>query len=122
MKEKLAQIALENMEFYAYHGCLEHEKKYGNTFGVDLWMDLNCEMAAKTDNLSDTLNYQEVYDIVKCEMDKPADLIEHVGYRITEAVFSKFENIKKLKVKLCKYQPALGGKVGSVSVTYQRSR
>ena len=88
MSEKLAQIALENMEFYAYHGCLEHEKKYGNTFGVDLWMDLNCEMAAKTDNLSDTLNYQEVYDIVKCEMDKPADLIEHVGHRITEAVFS----------------------------------
>lgn len=122
MSEKLAQIALENMEFYAYHGCLEHEKKYGNTFGVDLWMDLNCEMAAKTDNLSDTLNYQEVYDIVKCEMDKPADLIEHVGHRITEAVFSKFENIKKLKVKLIKYQPALGGKVGSVSVTYKRSR
>lgn len=122
MSEKLAQIALENMEFYAYHGCLEHEKKYGNTFSVDLWMDLNCEKAAKTDNLSDTLNYQEVYDIVKCEMDKPADLIEHVGYRITEAVFSKFENIKKLKVKLSKYQPALGGKVGSVSVTYKRSR
>lgn len=122
MSEKIAQIALEKMEFVANHGCLEHEKKYGNTFSVDLWMDIDCEIAAKTDQLSDALNYQEVYDVVKREMEIASELIEHVGHRITSSVFTHFPKIKKLKLKLSKHQPALGGKVGTVSVTYKMSR
>ena len=28
----MSKIILENMEFHAFHGCMEHEKKLGNTF------------------------------------------------------------------------------------------
>jgi dihydroneopterin aldolase len=52
----MATITLENMEFHAYHGCLDHEKQLGNTFLVTASMELDTTLAGLTDQLSDTLN------------------------------------------------------------------
>jgi len=58
-------ITLENMEFHAYHGCLEHEQQFGNTFLVTLDMEFDTNLAEQSDQLNDTLNYKLVYDEVK---------------------------------------------------------
>jgi dihydroneopterin aldolase len=115
-------IFLENMEFHAFHGCLEFEQQLGNTFIVSLSMNLNTEQAGETDNLEDTLNYQLVYDTVKEQMEIPSKLIEHVGQRIMDAVFGKFEQIKELEVKLSKLNPPLGGKVERVTIVLKKTR
>lgn len=117
----MTKITLENMEFHAYHGCLEHEKTLGNTFIVSLTMDLNTTFAGKSDELSDTLNYQLVYDVVKQEMEIPSKLIEHVGQRIVEKVCSSFTQITTLKLKLSKLNPPLGGKVDAVSIEIEKN-
>jgi len=118
----MSTITLENMEFHAYHGCLEHEKQLGNTFRVTLSMELDTNIAGKTDNLDETLNYQQVYDVVKREMEIPSRLIEHAGQRITEAVFSQFFQIQTLKVQLSKMNPPLGGKVECVTIEIEKKR
>jgi len=115
-------IFLENMEFRAFHGCLEFEQQLGNTFVVSLCMGLNTEQAGRTDNLEDTLNYQLVYDTVKEQMEIPSKLIEHAGQRILDSVFGKFPQINELKVKLSKLNPPLGGKVESVTIELKKSR
>ena len=117
----MSKITLENMEFHAYHGCLEHEKTLGNTFIVTLTMDLDTTLAGKSDELSDTLNYQLVYDVVKQEMEIPSKLIEHVGQRIVEKVCSSFIQITTLKLKLSKLNPPLGGKVVAVSIEIEKN-
>lgn len=118
----MSKITLENMEFYAYHGCLEHEKQLGNIFQVTLAMELDTTLAGQTDKLDDTLNYQAVYDVVKAEMEMPSKLIEHVGQRILDSVFSQFPQIQQLSVKLSKFNPPLGAKVQAVSIQLEKSR
>ena len=115
-------ITLENMEFHAYHGCLEHEKELGNTFRVTVSMELDTSIAGRTDKLDETLNYQLVYDVVKREMEIPSQLIEHAAQRIIEAVFGQFTQIQMLKVQLSKLNPPLGGKVECVTIDIEKKR
>ena len=78
--EKTGIIELEGMEFKAYHGCLEQEKVRGNLFTVDFRGELDLSAAAESDNLNDTLNYGEIYEIVAEEMSIPSELSIHEGF------------------------------------------
>ncbi len=118
----MSQIILENMEFHAYHGCLEHEQTQGNTFLVTISIKTDTEQAGKTDELEHTLNYQLVYDVVKREMEIPSKLIEHVGQRILDSIYNAFPQIQKIEVKLSKLNPPLGGKVNRVTIELTRNR
>ncbi len=112
----MSTITLQNMKFHAYHGCFDFEKRDGNTFLVSVEMELDTYLAGMTDELNDTLNYQEVYDVIKQEMEIPSNLIEHVGQRILDAIVKQFPIVKSLKVKLSKLNPPLGGDVECVSI------
>ena len=118
----MSKISLENMEFHAYHGCLEHERELGNTFIVSVVMDMDTSHAGKTDELEHTLNYQIVYDVVEGQMNIPSKLIEHVGQRILDSIFNDFPQIQELKVKLSKLNPPLGGKVEKVTIQLSKKR
>ena len=118
----MSKITLQNMEFHAYHGCLEHEEQLGNTFIVSVLMELETELAGQTDNLNDTLSYQLVYNAVKEEMKIPSKLIEHVAQRILNRVFNQFPQIMGLEIKLSKLNPPLGGKVEKVTIELNKTR
>ena len=109
------------MKFHAYHGCLDFEKRDGNTFLVNLILELNTEKAEISDKLEDTLNYQEVYDVVKHEMEIPSNLIEHAARRILDALIENFPQILHLNLRLSKLNPPLGGDVESVSVEIRKN-
>lgn len=113
----MAQIALENMEFFAYHGCFSEEQIIGTRFIVDLWIEADTTEAEQTDKLSKTINYQEVFFLVKEEMAEKSKLLEHVGRRILDALKDEFPEIISAKIKVSKMNPPLGGKIGSVSLT-----
>ena len=113
-------IHLDNMEFYAFHGHYKEEQIVGNKFIVNLTVEVNTDKAATTDNLEDTLNYQKVYEVVKKEMSKKSHLLEHIASRILDALYSNFNLINAVTVKVSKINPPLGGKTGSVSVTLSR--
>lgn len=112
----MSKISLENMEFHAYHGCLEHEQTLGNTFIVNVSIELDTKLAGETDKLEHTLNYQLVYNVVKAEMEIPSKLIEHVAQRIVDNIMLSFPQIQALDVRLSKLNPPLGGKVERVSI------
>lgn len=118
----MAKIILENMEFYAYHGCMEHENTLGNTFLVTVSVDLNTGLAGKTDKLEDALNYQLIYDVVAAEMNKRSRLIEHVTSRILDKIMDEFPVITSSTVRLTKKNPPLGAKVESVTIQLEKSR
>lgn len=110
-------IALEQMEFWAYHGCFEEEQVIGTRFMVDLELSVDTTKAEETDHLHDTVNYQAVYRVVKKEMETSSKLLEHLGRRILDAIHAKFPSVTHARIKIAKLNPPLGGKIGSVSVT-----
>lgn len=70
------------MRFYAYHGVLPQEQAVGNWFVVDLALKVDVTPATRSDQLSDTLNYAEIYALVEKEMRQPSALLEHAAGRI----------------------------------------
>jgi 7,8-dihydroneopterin aldolase/epimerase/oxygenase len=113
-------IQLENMEFYAYHGCYREEQIVGNKFLVDLTVGTDMELPAKSDDINNALNYQVLYTIVKEQMAIQSHLLEHVAGRILDAIFKEFENLNEATVKVSKLNPPMGGKMRSVSVSLSR--
>ena len=109
------------MEFHAYHGCLEHEKRLGNTFLVTIVMELDATLAETTDELSHTLNYQAVYDAVKEQMEIRANLLEHLAKRVLDNLLSHFPEILSIHLKISKLNPPLGGKTEKVSIELKSS-
>ena len=109
-------ILLENMEFHAFHGIYPDERKNGNKFSVDLEFEADLQRAAKTDDIDDTINYEQIYNIIQQEMSITSNLLENVASRIYNAVKEQFAEISTLKVKVTKHNPPLNGKVQNVSV------
>ena len=113
-------IAVENMEFYAFHGCFEAEAVVGNRFLVDLWIEEDATLAAETDVITNAVNYQQAYLIVKEQMMIRSKLLEHVCKRILDALYSQMSGIKYAKVKVSKMAPPMGGPIERVSLTMER--
>ena len=113
-------IELEGMEFYAFHGCYETEKRVGNHFRVSLRLETGLDAAAQTDSMDDTINYQAVYEVVAGEMKVVSNLLEHVAARIVEALYDRFPPLEKVTVKVSKLSPPLGGPVEKASVVLTR--
>jgi dihydroneopterin aldolase len=110
----MGKILLEGMEFFAYHGHYKEEQIIGTKFIVDLEIVFETIPAEYSDHLADTINYQDVYQVVKTEMEINAHLLESVARRILDAVMQSFPQIKSLQVKISKVNPPLGGKVKQV--------
>ena len=107
--KNIGVIELEDMEFKAYHGCLEQEKVRGNSFTVDFRGELDLSAAAESDLLSDTLNYGEIYEIVAVEMSIPSELLENVAGRIVKAIEQKFPELVSFSVRVSKKRPPVDG-------------
>jgi 7,8-dihydroneopterin aldolase/epimerase/oxygenase len=116
----MSKILLENMEFFAYHGCFKEEQVIGNRFIVNLELETDTSAAEVSDDLHDTINYQEVYNTVREQMSEKSHLLEHVCRRILDALMERFEGISLLKVKVSKMNPPMGGKMECVSLEMER--
>jgi 7,8-dihydroneopterin aldolase/epimerase/oxygenase len=108
-------ILLEGLEFFAYHGHYQEERVIGTKFIVDVEYEYPSDPAEVSDKIADALNYQEVFMVVKREMEITSHLLEHVARRILDAIHHAFPAAGKVRVKISKVNPQLGGKVKHVS-------
>jgi 7,8-dihydroneopterin aldolase/epimerase/oxygenase len=112
----MAIIQLNNLEFFAFHGCFKEERIIGNRFLVNVSLETDTSEAEETDDLTKTINYQEVYKLVKTEMEIASKLLENVARRIITSLSIKYPKLSNIEITVSKINPALGGKVESVSV------
>jgi dihydroneopterin aldolase len=114
------KIELEEMEFYAYHGCFREENVVGNRFLVNITIQTDMSRPMQTDKIENALNYVEAYEIVRAEMQKTSNLLEHVAGRVIDSLYRHFSQIEWCKVKISKMNPPMGGQMKNVSVTLER--
>lgn len=117
-----SHIILKGMRFYAYHGVGEQERTVGNEYYLDLRLKADIALAAQTDEVSDTVNYAEVYASVKQEMDIPSKLLEHVAHRIVQRLFHDYPAIQAIRLKLMKRNPPMGADLHSAGIEIQCDR
>ena len=109
-------IAIEGIKFHGYIGCHKIEKRIGNYYEIDVYIETNLSKAGANDQLGNTIDYEIVYQIVKAIMSEPANLLEHVADKIIRSVGKKFKKIKNVKVRVAKLNPPLSGEVKKVYV------
>lgn len=118
----MGTIKVKNIRVYAYHGCLVEEGKIGSDYRVDLAVKANLKKSAKTDNLSDTVDYVHLNKIVKEEMAIRTKLLETVADKILDRILEEIALVNHAKVKVSKLNPPIGGNVEMVSIEMQRNR
>lgn len=114
-----SKIALSGMEFYAYHGCFDEEKTIGTHFKVDVCLHCDVTEAAANDDLSKTVNYQQVHAVVAEVMKESVNTLEALSYKIIKSLKESFQIIEKAEVTVYKMNPAIGGKTLWASVTME---
>lgn len=115
-------IKVENIRVYAFHGCLKEETKIGSDYRVDLEVKADLKASAKTDELSDTVDYVLLNNIVKEEMQQPSKLLETVAKRILNRIFKEDLLVKKATVSVSKLNPPIGGDVEMVTIKMTERR
>lgn len=115
-------IAIEGMQFYAHHGYYHEEQKLGGHYQVDVYARMDLSAAAESDELEMTLNYEEVYALVRDEMGENTKLIEHVGQKILKRLMAEHPRVEHGKVRITKLNPPLKGYVGHVYIELESER
>ena len=114
-------ILLTGMEFLGRHGCSEEERKHLQPFIVDAELSLDLSKAGNSDDLTDTVDYVQVFDEVKrIVTGTPKNLIEAVAEDIAQSLLKNFEQIESLKITI--HKPAALPSVGRACQLRQATR
>ena len=113
----LGTIALEGLEFFAYHGFYDEEQKIGNKYAVDITITTDFSEAARRDRLRATVNYEDVYRVVVAVMRQPARLLEHIAHRIIQDVRQQYPDVQTVEVSVSKFNPPIGGVCHRAKIT-----
>jgi dihydroneopterin aldolase len=105
----LGTISLEGLEFFAYHGYYPEEQRIGNKYALDITITTDFFKAAQFDKLSETVNYETIYQIASKVMQEPAKLLEHIGFTVIEKIREHYPSVANITVRVSKFNPPVGG-------------
>jgi 7,8-dihydroneopterin aldolase/epimerase/oxygenase len=112
-------IQLENLVFHAFHGVHEEEALTGNEFELSLQVTFR-EQSLRIDDLSSTINYSELFQLVKQRMSRPTALLETIAGDIINEIHAVYPFVMRIKISIFKLQAAIPYLDGKVGITLER--
>ncbi|SFQ45846.1 dihydroneopterin aldolase [Parafilimonas terrae] len=109
------------MQFHGYHGVHEEESKAGGNFEVNLIVYFE-PVAMPVRHLTETIDYTQLYTLVKQRMEKPTRLLETIATEIANEIFKTFLSVQELEVSIRKLNPPIPFFNGSVVAAYTAKR
>ena len=117
------QIIIQDLTVYAKHGVSAEENVLGQQFLVSVTMDIDLSDAGQTDNLSKSVDYGEACHFITDFMQQHTyRLIEAAAEHLAEELLMRYEQIKKLRVRVKKPWAPIGLPVKTVSVAVERTK
>ncbi|MDZ4668291.1 MAG: dihydroneopterin aldolase [bacterium] len=114
------QTALENLDFFAYHGLYKEESEKGGIFRVDIWIDEEISHEQDLSKIQGLINYENIFKIVQEEMQIRREMIEDLAKTILQRIAHHLtERDTIITVKITKPNPGGLFGSGSASVTLQ---
>jgi dihydroneopterin aldolase len=115
----MISVHLSGLSFYAFHGIYEGESKMGNNYEVDVVVNYD-EGDQALNELSNVINYEEVYEIVKKRMAIPTPLLEEVAEAMIRKIKHQHKQVKDIAVSIFKLQPPIQALQGKVGITLHK--
>lgn len=117
------QIILSGIRANGKHGVLEHELKVSQEFVVDVVIKMDLSVPAKNDDLTKTVNYEEVALLIhRIITGNSVHLIETLAGKIADEIFELSPEIKGLEVVVHKPTAPISVPFGDVAVKIKRDR
>lgn len=109
------RIEILGLELFGYHGVLQHEQDFGQTFFVDVLIEVE---ASGEDDLANTVSYADVANLIEASFNAEQNqLLEALSLRLREVVLSLSDRIKFAQVSVHKPAAPLAQKFRDVVVT-----
>ena len=115
------RISLDKLVFSGYHGLYAEEKKLGNTYIVDVLIDFTAKKSI-IDNLEQTIDYVQVYALIKKWMAIPTPLLETLVGNMADDILNTEVLAEKVMVKITKQHLPIAEFEGTASVLIEKSR
>jgi len=115
-------VKLEGLDFFAHHGVYAEEREIGNKYTVTIEIEINDDINFLSDDLNNTINYEEVYQLVKEVMDQPKMLLETLAAEINKKALDRFANANKVTTIVSKHNPPIKGVCLKATIEYSQSR
>jgi dihydroneopterin aldolase len=115
-------IELVGLELHGYHGVLEQERRDGQRFLVDVWIEPIEEAAARTDRIEDAVDYRDVVAVVRDVSDARAyQLLEALATALADALVERLP-LARARVRVRKPDVRLAVPLRHAAVTAERIR
>jgi dihydroneopterin aldolase len=110
------------MTFYGYHGVDTEERRLGGRFSLDVELYLDLRPAGAGDDLTLTVNYQEVYTLVR-ELQEARHylLLEALAHDVAEGLLARFP-VEEVVLRVRKHSVPLQGLIDYAEVEIRRAR
>jgi dihydroneopterin aldolase len=117
------RIFIKELALHANHGVMAHEAKVGQTFMLDLDLEIDLSAAARSDKVVDTVSYDKVVDCVRETFcGQRFRLIEAAAGRVADSVLAAFPRVRSVRVTIHKPHAPIAATFSDVGVTLVRSR
>jgi dihydroneopterin aldolase len=117
------QVFVRGLVLHAYHGVMQHEAKVGQTFKLDLALDMDLAGAVRSDKLADTVGYDQVVEVASesfCA--RRYRLVEAAAGAVADAVLNRFAQVMAVRVTVHKPHAPIAATFDDVGVSILRSR
>jgi len=116
------RLAVRGLAVHGHHGVFEHERRDGQEFVIDLVLGVDTRVAARSDDVQDTVDYGTLVDEVRtAAADDPVDLIETLAQRIAD-VCLRNALVDTVEVTVHKPHAPIQATFEDVALTINRSR
>lgn len=109
-------IRLNDLKFYSRIGVMDQERVVGNEFVVDVEIKYPAEQF-QSEDLSTTVSYADVYDMVARRMKQTWLLLESVAKAVSDDLHQRYPRIQDLAVTIKKTSVPVRNMDGTASIT-----
>jgi dihydroneopterin aldolase len=116
-------VFVTGLALHAYHGVMQHEAEVGQTFRLDLTLDIDLAQAARSDKLADTVGYDQVVEVAaRTFCARRYRLVEAAAGAVATALLDRFPQIELVRVTVHKPHAPIAATFDDVGVSILRSR
>lgn len=117
-------IRVIGAEVYAHHGVGDAERELGGRYSFDLEIEADITKGAETDELHDTIDYVEAYEIARNVIVDSARrrLLESLVTEVADAVMARFPAALAITVRLRKLRAPINGVLEAVELEHRVER
>lgn len=113
------EIQLHDVMLFGRHGVLAEERTLGNQYRVNVRLHVDAStFDENADDLSSTISYADVYDLLKEVMMIPSALLESVAVRFSKRVLLKWPMVNRGSIEIVKTVPPISGMIGEAGIRY----